>query len=356
MNALVAWLRSDRGAILADPLAALATGLLALAHHDPATIATLALVLVPVLAGMAAGAGRWEWDCGGKVLLVEKNAARDSALARVPEEGIEKTTTTHTGEKVTAVTWQWEGDKRVFLIPANILETFITAAPLARDLILIVSHMYREQGFPADRVVVTSYRKLAENLGLAWGGTTTREDLENALLVARWYTIQNHPVIRKIQGGKVKEKGEITFGFISWWERLTMVDGRNIPRNKQPLRICLTEPYAWAIVHLPPAPVPALALEAAHKAPRRLKTPVKNLIYYLAARVPLERVSLSTNTLAEILGFQNSHRTELIRSIENVIKVLHPVMVKNYDRKDDVYEIHLTGKAVPQKGDTPRGY
>lgn len=294
-----------------------------------------------------AGKTRWEWDCGGKVLLAERNAARDAKLSRVPTQGKEKVSVFHTGETTQAITWQWPGDSRVFLVPSEILDALARNISLAKDVIIAAGHLYREQHHPNDRVVRTSYRELAEKLGLVWAGGRLVRDLDDALLVARWLTIKNHPVIRKVYpDGRVREKADLTFGFINFYERLTVVEGKTIPHNKQPLRVCLSEPFSYTIKKLPAAPVPVAALEAAHKAPQRLRTPAKSLVYYLASRVPLQRVSLALLTLADILGYQNPRKNELRRAIENVVKVLHGVVVQDYTVEDDVYTFALAGKPI----------
>lgn len=326
---------------------ALACGL-RLHYRDRVELGSLAAL--PLAAGAVKekrerGRG-WEWECGGEILMAERNVARDARLGQAPKEGAQlPAAVAHTGEKVSAITWQWPGDGRVFLVPREILE-LMGIMPMVKDVIIAAGHMYREQHYPGSKIVKTSYRQLADLLALEWAGGRLVRDLDDALTLARWVTIKNYPVIRKLyRDGRVKEFSRDTFGFIDRVSRIEIREGRRIPRNKQPLEICLSEMYAFAVKTLPAAPVPMAALEAAHRAPQRLRTPVKNLVYYLASRVPLGKVQLALPTLAEILGYQTDQRRDkLQRACENAIQVLYPVVVKNFNVNGDVYTILLAGK------------
>ncbi|MGB9887683.1 MAG: hypothetical protein ACPLRW_11915 [Moorellales bacterium] len=310
--------------------------------------------------GLAAGVrtrrsgNGWEWDCGGEVLLSERNVARDARLAQVPARGYEQDGIVHTGERELVVTWQWPGDGRVFLVPARILELVPRHIGLARDIIAVTGHLYRQQHYPDNRTVTTSYRQLAEMLRLEWAGQRLVNDLDEALLIARWITIRDYPVIRKLfPDGHIKEQSRYTFGFINHFARLEIREGRKIPRNLQPLEIGLSEMYAHAIKILPAAPIPLAALEATHVAPRSLRIPAKNLVYYLASRVPLQHVKLSLATLVEILGYRNSRKYEIRQSIERVARILEGVIIRDYtyDQANDVYTFVLAGKPSQSKLD-----
>jgi len=289
--------RECTGGVAVPEILATAGAWVTLFCHDPAAAVAAALAALPLVAVVGA---KWEWDCNGRILLAERNVARDTKLSRVPDEGRDRVGVVHTGEKVQALTWQWPGDGRVFLVPQEILDITAKSISLTKDLIIVAGHLYREQHYPENRVVETSYRQLAELLALEWAGKRLVEDLDDALTLARWFTIRNHPVIRKLYpDGRIKEISRDTFGFIDRVSRVVMKEGREIPRNRQPLEIYLSEMYAFAVKKLPATPVPVAALEAAHKAPHRLRTPAKSLAYYLASRVPLQRVSLTLATLAE---------------------------------------------------------
>ena len=290
---------------------------------------------------------KWEWECGGKIIFAERNTARDVKLCQSPREGVKKVSTLHTGEKIQVVSWQWPGDSRVFIVPAEILEILATYMTLTKDVIITAGHLYREQHYPNNRMIETSYRQLAELLGLEWAGKRLINDLSNALTLARWLTIHNHPVIRKLYpNGRVREFSRDTFGFIDRVSRIEIREGRKIPRNKQPLEIVISEMYASAIKKMPAAPVPVAAIEAAHKAPQRLRTPVKNLTYYLASRVPLERVKLSILTLADVLGYKSQRKDKLRRATDNVVNILYGIVIRDYISENDIYTFVLAGKPI----------
>lgn len=300
--------------------------------------------LLPLAAGIAKS---WQWDCEGNLLLAERNVARDPKISRIPEKGLEETGITHTGEKLPVITWRWPGDNRIFAVPKEILGVLSHNISLSRDVIIVLGHLFREQHYPKDRIIETSFHELAGKLCLEWAGGRLVSDLEDAILIARWLTIKNHPVIKKIYpDGRVREKVNLTYGFVNYYEKVTVMEGKNLPRNKQPLRICLSELYAFAIKNLPAAPIPVAALEAAHKAPQKLRTPAKSLTYYLASRVPLEKIQLSLSTLADILGYQSQRKDKLRLACENVLKVLHPIMIRDFQSQNDIFTIVLAGKTV----------
>lgn len=360
LQTIVQFLRDDRGAAVPAALLPLAagTGLGFLAAHGlhhhlahglgvmPDGLGSLDPgAAVPVVAGMKNSG--WEWNCGGRVLLAERNVARDAKLAWIPEQGENKTAAVHTGEKIQAITWQWPGDNRVFLVPSEVLDALARNVSLTKDVIIAVGHLFKKQHYPENRMFETSYRQLAELLALRWAGKRLIEDLDDALTLARWLTIRNHPVIRKLYpDGRIKELSHDTFGFIDRVSRIEIRDGHKIPRNRQPLEVCLSEMYAFVIKKLPAAPVPVAAIELAHKSPQRLRTPVKSLVYYLASRVPLKKIQLSLTTLAGILGYRNQRKDKLRRANENVLKILYPIMIRDFQNQGDgdVYEIILAGK------------
>ncbi|SMB96043.1 hypothetical protein SAMN00808754_1388 [Thermanaeromonas toyohensis ToBE] len=295
---------------------------------------------------------RWEWDCGDPVLLVDRNVARDVKLTRVPPKGnVVGATAMHTGEEVDAIAWKWPDDGRVFLVPRELLRQLKPTMPLVRDVIVAAGHLYRTSGYPENRVIETSYRQLAQTLALSWTGKLVADKekvigpLEMALTLARWLTIKGQPVIRRVdQHGRIEEISYETFGFIDRVSRIAVRNGRELPVNKQPLEIELSAMYTLMLEMLPAVPFPVKALEAAHRAPRRLRTATKNLAYYLAGRVPLEKITLAVSTLADITGFRNSHRTELRRSVERVVGILNPIMIRDYYVEGDVYVFELAGR------------
>lgn len=345
----------DRGATTAEPLPRMLLGAaaaLALAHglqHRQDHLSLGSLAALPLAAGGTKEKRGWEWDCGGGILLAERNTARDAKLARVPPKGYEKSGAIHTGEKEVVVAWEWPGDGRVFLVPVELLGNLRTSISLCKDVVIVVGHMYREQNYPSNRIITTSYRQLADMLALGWAGGKTIEDLDQALTLARWLTIQNYPVIRQLTvNGNIKEMSRDTFGFINQISRITIREGKQIPRNRQSLEITISELYALMLRRLPAAPVPVAALEAAHKAPQRVRTPVKSMAYYLASRVPLSYVQLSLSNLAAILGYRNPRKNELRQAVENVANILRGIIIADYHPDDDgeTYTFNLAGKPI----------
>ncbi|AEG15202.1 hypothetical protein Desku_1622 [Desulfofundulus kuznetsovii DSM 6115] len=254
----------------------------------------------------------------------------------IPEHGY-----LHTGQTTEVVAWRWPGDDRVFLIPAEFIEKF--PGGLARDVVAYIGQAYREQHYPEDLRVKIYLRQLATGIALGWG-TRTKEMLDDCLAFARFFTIQNYPFSILRKDGTVKTVEKRTFGFVDDVGRVTVWDGREIPPNKQWYNIYLSRLYAEALKTMPAAPFPVAALEAAHRAPRKLITPAKNLAYYLAARVPAQKVRLLIPTIQEILGYSDTNTTYARRAIENVLNVLHPVMVSNYNFTNNGYDIELSGK------------
>ncbi len=287
----------------------------------------------------------WQWECGSEILHIDRNIARDRNMFAVPliDDPPISQGQLHNGQVVGVVAWQWPGDDRVFLVPAELF--YVTRlGGLVRDVISATGQLYRDQGFPAQ--VTTSYRKIAELLGLSFNGRVANE-IEMCFAYARCFTVQNHPIIIQLdKTGKVRKQDKVVFGFIDYIARADIRDGKKIPKNRAPINIVLSNLYATALRELPPAPLPVAALEAAHRAPWKLATPAKNLAYYLAARVPMREIRLLLPTLRDILGFterSDGKTTRTRKAIENVMNILYSVMISDYQYADDGYNITLSG-------------
>lgn len=292
----------------------------------------------------------WKWNCGGRILLADRNVARDRNMFRPPKIPDDKISPqsglTHTGERTNVIAWQWPGDNRIFLVPVELFaQTRLSG--LVRDLVAATGQLYREQGFPADRQVSTSYRQICAMLGLAYNGRVAQE-IGMGFAYARCFTIVNHPVIIEItKSGRIKKEVKTTFGFLDQVTQASIIDGRKVPVDRAPVTVVLSEMYAAALQLLPSVPVPVAALEAARRAPWRLVGPAKNLVYYLSARVPAQRVRLLLPTLLDILGLTGSgdgHASRQRETVENVLEVLHPTMVLDYRYADGGYDITLAGR------------
>lgn len=365
-NSLMNFITDERGTTVTHVLPAFAGAGLAVAvmtnEHQ--------LVGLP----MAIGTLKWEWDCRGKMMFTNRDIARDRHLFIPPrEENVEKKEIEapidlHDGSKINqpGLAWKWPGDGRVFLIPLELAER-AGLLGLTRDVVAYLTRCYIiEQRGSGDNEIQFYMRELASALGLAWRGGNTVEALSHALDLGRALTVRNMPVRVKTRipanrhrtkFREVVEVKRITFGFLDGWGRTIMRDGKLIPVNKQPCSAHLSRYYQHMLDKFPVAPVPAAAIEAANNAPPRIRGAVKNLAYHLAARVPAPegKVRLLLPTLQEICHFNNDPRRqgEIRRAVENVFKVLYPVLIRDYEYGKLGYDIILAGSLKKDKEKTP---
>lgn len=331
---LTRFAKEERGAILADPLTALALGLLAfLAQlHDPGTLATLALAALPVVAGVAAGAG------GGRgELKMERNFARDHLAFRCParredvEKEIRQQVYDHQRNYIEeAAWWRWPGDKREFLIPREFIP-YLPKMHLVRDVLAAVTTLWYEQK-PRDRKIYTTLREMAQMISIAPNGAHLKE-IYDALVFLRSFTIINQEVVTKLdRTGKKKESRDLVWGFISYVAIITMRDGKRLPENKRPVEICITEPYAALLSLLPPAAVPGWWLETARKLPRRQVAHAKNLLYRLAGerKLPAE---WKESTIVEIADFRSERKVKRHQAVRDLLNALEATGVLNYQER-----------------------
>lgn len=250
----------------------------------------------------------------------------------------------HSGEHMDVYAWRWEGDGRVFLVPLELFEKGIGPSGLARDIISWSAQAFRDNQFPNDRNIYSSGKRIAESIGLAWNGRNCQA-IDDVIGFARYFTIQNYRIIKSVnKKGEVLEEEYVNFGFFDETARIGVRNGIRYAPNKRPYRIQLSTRYADAVRNFPPAPIPVAALEAAHAAPWRTQNAVKNMAYHLAARVPAQEVRLLIPTLQEILVLHGNRIDKARKTIENVLTMLHPVMVKDFQFSDNGYNIQLSGK------------
>lgn len=285
----------------------------------------------------------WEWQHGGREIMVQRDVARDRYMFKTPTQGYSgKKANLHTGEVQEVVTWQWPGDERVFLVPAELFHV-ARLGGLVRDLVSAVGQLYRDQGFPAQGLVTTSYRKIAELLCLSFNGRVA-DEIEMCFAYARCFTIQNHPIIVQLdKTGKVKRRDKVTFGFIDYVARTDILDGKPISKNRAPVTVAISRLYAAALRELPPVPFPVTAFEAAHRAPWRIQDAVKNMAYHLAGRVPCKKIRLMLSTIQEILN-RESRPDKTRKTADAIFKVLSPAMIRDFNYVDGGYDIYLSGK------------
>jgi hypothetical protein len=296
----------------------------------------------------------WKWDHlnkDDKLLLVERNVARDKNLFRTPADISDpQVGMLHNYEVCTeVVTWQWPGDDRVFLIPIELFD-HAKFGGLTRDIISFLGQLFRDSRYPENMMVTASLRQIAGGIGLSWNGGRVGEQIEKVLAFARCLTVNNYQIIEELNKNyTVKKERRETFGFVDRVSRIAIDNSMPVPRNKQKYEIYLSRLYSYALRNLPPAPLPAKALEVAHSAPWRIQGAVKNIAYYLAGRVPQNEVRLLLPTAREICGFAERSDGKVARtqkSIEHVLSVLSPTMISDYQYDTAGYNILLSGKTT----------
>ena len=259
---------------------------------------------------------------------------------------------THFGRtQIECVKWKWPDDSRVFLVPTDMVP-YLPNSSMFRDVIAYISHEYRKQKYPVDCQIITTYRSIADGIGLSWHGGLAVE-ISNLLTFARVFTVDKMRIITELaKDGTVQNSIKSTFGFISSWDTEDIVNGKKIPENKAKILITVTRTYADMIEKLIPAPVPVDALIQARKAPRRLIPATKNMVYRLAARVPQRKVTYNIDTLRSAMGISPKTRPDkVLKTIDRVLEVLYPIMVYDFILTKDKATIILAGKLVGGKTD-----
>lgn len=276
-----------------------------------------------------------------KFLKTERNVARDTKLAQIPTEGIEKTARIRTGETKKVVEWGWEGETRVFLLPREFAD-ILMELPFTRDVIMAVGHIYLQQGCPPDGKIKTTAREIAATLGLQWKGDLAVK-IEDALTLARLLTIRN--TRRKIQKGKIWYERTEIYGFLDSWTRIQVRDGRAIPANSQPIMIQLSPEFASALRNEFVIRIPLSAIQAARRAPARCRVAAKNIVFYLASLQPLECVTISASKLRGIAGI-TTRGDRASKTIQKCLTALQGVVVKKWEKEGDKYHIWLYPQGV----------
>ena len=245
------------------------------------------------------------------------------------------------------ISWQWAGNTPIFGIPKTALEKLPTSDSTFRDLIAYCSTLYREQRCPADNRIYTSFRQIAESIGIDWWETIPGE-INKMLLLASMLKVIDMPI--KTFKGKDVVKELTNFSFIVKHKREVECNGKAIKPANATLTIVLDETYTDIIKKSPIAPIPVEALIATKKAPNRLIPIAKNMIYRLAARTPhTEFKYLFSNDFKQQIGISPTRRNDKARkTFENAISYIEPVMLAdfNYDKTDNSYHFKLRGKKV----------
>lgn len=305
------------------------------------------------------GSVAWEWDNSEKLMQTPRQICRDTVFFefKKPNQEIESLQScagiaiTHDKKEKECVQWNWSGDGRIFKVPVDILQ-YMPDTSMFRDVVACISQLYREQKYPPDYQIATSYRQIADNLGLSWNGGLPKE-IGDLLTFAKYFTIDNMRIITELnKDGTIKNSELRAFGFIAEWGREDITNGIKIPENKAKVLINLTKTYADMIKNLVPAPVPVEALIQARTAPRRLIGTTKNMVYRLAARVPQQKITYNTDTLRNIMGISSKTRSDkALKTIDRVLQILYPIMIRDFDLTKDKATVFLAGKLTGGKTD-----
>jgi len=286
----------------------------------------------------------WKWENSKSTTVLPVDFCRDRYVFDIPLVS-DKIDDYSSEDKV--FTWQRGNDQRYFSVPTNLITQLSVNNNLFRDIIACISQLYLNAKCPDTNTITTSIRGIANSIGISINGKKFKE-IENILTFARYYTIHNQ-LLRRVEEKKIVEYST-TFSFIKSVLKETMINGKEVNPRGAKTHIKLNDIYAAILSEkrLPKAPIPVAALQAANKAPRRLITPAKNLIYRLAARVPRGEVEYSLLTLKDILGFREKRRDRLIHSIENILEIIYPVMINDfkYDSRNEKYILSLSGTCV----------
>lgn len=286
----------------------------------------------------------WMWENSAKTLTLPVDFCRDQFIfdTDTPRQSIETLT-----KDQNQASWSRKGDisERCFYIPVDLVDKFPKNSNLFRDTIACVTQLYADSQYPESNIITSSIRQIIGNMGLAYSGERAAQ-IEEALIFARFYTVSHQPIYKTVNGKNIKY--DSTFGFIESIDKEIEINGIPVKPSVAKTKITINGNYAQILRNqkLPKAPIPVAALEKANQAPRRLITPAKNLVYRLAARVPEIKTAYKISTLAEIMGFKTNRKDRLIKSINNTVEILYPIMIHDYYIEDDKYIISLAGRKV----------
>lgn len=285
----------------------------------------------------------WEWENSKNTVTLPVSFCRDTEVFDVsylnqPEKKIKMLNPGPDQEH-----WKWPGsDGRIFQIPVDVYQYLPKNGNLVRDVIGYISQQYIDT---QNKYIKTTLRQIAKGIGLSINGERAKE-LDYSLSYAKGLTICRQRIKTIINGQEHVQL--VDFSFIKKVIRTIEIDGVKIHPSAVKTEIIIDEDYACILDNYkkPRAPIPVAALEKANQSPPRQITPIKNLIYRIAARVPLTIVEYRTETLIEILGLKTVRRDRLQKSVNNIIEALYPIMISDYRYENDKYIISLAGKKV----------
>ena len=294
----------------------------------------------------------WEWENSEKQLFAPVTVCRQPELFN--------TTSLKNNEfeiNGNFITWEWPGDTPILTIPKTALTQLPEILPRTdsalRDIIAYLSTLYREQRYPRDNEIYTSFREIADSVGMAWWHTR-RHEIEDMLLFAKMIAIKKYPFQTINPKTKKTVTEEVTFGFINDYGWIIKDDLKNsnaiIPVHST-LRIALNKYFTRLIRETPIAPVPVEALLSAQKAPNRIIPIAKNIVYRLAARVPPKKPVkyLFDAKFKQQVGISPNRRNDKAReTFERAVKYIEPIMLYNFDyiKNENKYVFELKGKKM----------
>jgi hypothetical protein len=275
----------------------------------------------------------WEWENSESTVTLPVSLCRDLYIFDVdtPRQNLD---TLVDRAKNGMLEWQRKSDKddRYFYIPVTIIDLLPKSSNLFRDVMACISQMYVDSGYPESKIIKTSLRQIADNMGLSFNGNRA-EEINNALAFAKYYRIKPQ-TLYKVEG-KNTIKYEREFIFIQGVDTEVEINGVPVNPKIAKKEIMLSDRYAQMLhKSLPKAPVPVAALRIANSAPRQLITPMKNFIYNLAALIPRSEPSFSLEKLRAITGYRQTRTDRLRMSLENLFDYLTPDIIEYFYIED----------------------
>lgn len=284
----------------------------------------------------------WEWENSERQLTAPVILCRQPELFDLSKV---RSADYKTGDKL--ISWQWQGNTPIFAMPKHAISLIPTSDSAFRDLIAYCATIYRDQRCPADNHIYTSFRQIADSIGINWWKTTSKE-IEEMLLLASMLKVVNMPVNTIKNGKTVKEVA--TFGFVTKYMREVEHNSKSIKPAYATLTIVLEDIFSRVIKDSPIAPVPVEALIAAKQAPNRLIPVAKNIVYRLAARTPHTEAKYAfNNDFKRQVGISPTRRNDRARkTLETAISYIEPIMLANYnyDSETNTYHFKLRGKKM----------
>lgn len=310
-----------------------------------------------------------------KDILLERNILRDRYMFNIikkqdVKEGVldirqETDITDFKSNKLeTALVWKWKKDHnkgRDFLVPVGLgLEKHFILSDMhfARDVLAAITTLYCHCHI--NRTITTTFLEICNYMGVSPNGKTY-ENISNSLAFLRAYTIrkQNIPLEKVKKGIKM---GEVNFGFIDYSAVSTEIvtpsgEVEVIPVSQRSVKIVFSSCYADLLDNSAVHAVPAAAINAARKLPRRHVVPAKNIVYNLAARSG-KKAKLKESTLMDIAGLRPERPSRGQKALAGILNnmqkagiILFKAETNRYNQI--IYSIKLVAEKGTAKTETP---